>query len=522
MELRHERKSTTWWGCSAATTVLAVAAYACVHEPAVSTHAAALVSAPACYDPTDLGAVPNDGLDDRVPFQAAIDAAAAAPEGGTICIPPGRFTFPTRAPLGSYNRFAVLSTHGRNITIRGAGPETVLELTGDQGGSTTILISVDPSAEHIRVTGLRMVLSATNTDEQTHAVATTGVCSTALGLCQPIRDVEIDHVQFAWGRVAPAWRTGDAIRLLGNTVGTELFGARIHDNSCNTGRACITVQRGVHAVLISGNSFYCDACDQLIDGEATGVILTTGQPTDLTIVANTFDRGPLAQGDHDISMTSAARMTIAGNTLLHGGITLYRSTGVTVTGNTIEAPTMTGDEGVLQVANACDGLVVSGNTIRRGGHVGPVVKLVPHSGTVCAGVTLGPDTLIQGTPFQAVYAESLSRTSIVGNTIVYPPPGANGFPAIENRAVYSDAARQVTAFSVTNNVISGSVTYAVDLHASPGFYGKGVLVSNNTADNATFGLRCDGPAANFTAVVTSGGNSWAPSAYGNAVVEHGD
>jgi len=501
--------------------ITALALVACASTPHVARRT---VSGTSCFDPVAYGAVPGDGLSDRAAFQSAIDAATAQPDGGTVCIPPGRYTF-DRAPLGSYDRFAALSTHGKGLTLMGAGPETVLELAGDQGGSTTILFSIDPSAERIRVSQMTMQLTATNTDEQTHAIATSGTCSGAT--CLPIRDIEVDHVRFLWARVDPLWRTGDCVRLLGNTAptattpGTELYRANVHDNLCDTGRSGVEVQRGIHSILIANNNFHCDACDQLIDGEATGVTGLIGQPTDIAIVGNTFDRGTGAQGDHNISMTSAARVTVTGNTLLHGGITLYRTTATAITGNAIDSPTTTGDEGVIQVANACDGLVVAGNTIKRGGHVGPVIKLVPHSSTLCGSANIGPNVLTQGTVFQAIYAESLSRSSIHDNTIIYPGTGAPGFPAIEVRAVYSGA-NAVSSLSINDNIVSGSVTYVVDLHASPGTYGRGVVVSGNTADNATFGLKCDGPAANFTAVITSSGNAIGPSAYGSATVEHGD
>jgi hypothetical protein len=77
-----------------------------------------------------LAAVPDDGISDRAAIQAMIDAATAAPDGGTVTLGAGRWTL-DRAPVGSYNRFAALSTHGHNLTLRGVGPETVLELIGD-------------------------------------------------------------------------------------------------------------------------------------------------------------------------------------------------------------------------------------------------------------------------------------------------------------------------------------------------------------------------------------------------------
>jgi hypothetical protein len=76
-----------------------------------------------CYNPTAYGAIPDDGVSDRVPAQQALDAASAT--GGRVCFGAGVWTL-TRAPVGSYNRFAALSTHGQHVEISGEGPSTVL------------------------------------------------------------------------------------------------------------------------------------------------------------------------------------------------------------------------------------------------------------------------------------------------------------------------------------------------------------------------------------------------------------
>jgi hypothetical protein len=43
------------------------------------------------FDITEFGAIPNDELDDRAAIQAAVDAAAAAPNGGVVFVPAGEF-----------------------------------------------------------------------------------------------------------------------------------------------------------------------------------------------------------------------------------------------------------------------------------------------------------------------------------------------------------------------------------------------------------------------------------------------
>ena len=75
-----------------------------------------------CYDPADFGAVPDDGIDDRVPSQQALDAASVA--GGRVCFGHGRWRL-SRAPAGTYNRFAALSTHGAHVEITSGGANGV-------------------------------------------------------------------------------------------------------------------------------------------------------------------------------------------------------------------------------------------------------------------------------------------------------------------------------------------------------------------------------------------------------------
>jgi hypothetical protein len=78
----------------------------------VLSAAAPAPGARGCFDPADFGAKPDDGIDDRAPAQQALDAASAA--GGRVCFGHGRWRL-SRAPVGSYNRFAALSTHGAHV-----------------------------------------------------------------------------------------------------------------------------------------------------------------------------------------------------------------------------------------------------------------------------------------------------------------------------------------------------------------------------------------------------------------------
>ena len=76
-----------------------------------------------CISPAGLGAVPDDHKDDTPAFQRAIDQAIA--EQTEVCIPPGVWNL-ARPP----GHAGSLELTGGPIAIRGAGPGTVLRMTG--------------------------------------------------------------------------------------------------------------------------------------------------------------------------------------------------------------------------------------------------------------------------------------------------------------------------------------------------------------------------------------------------------
>lgn len=486
-------------------------------------------------------------MSDRVAIQAAIDAAAASPDGGSVTLGAGRWTI-DRAPLGSYDRFAGLSvgakpsiggapaTLGHNVTIRGVGPDTILELAGDHGGATAILIDILPGAEHIRIEKMTLrcrVDSSTpcfNTEEQTHAIATSGTCAGAQ--CLPIRDVQLSEVNFDWPRDDPAKRKGDCLRLLGNAPptpatatapakpGTQLLGAIVTGcNFADCARSAITIQRGVFDLVLAANTF--NATKTCVDGEATGGPLDIDAR--LTITGNVFRPGCSTS----LSLTSTQGAAISGNTFA-GNVTLYRSTGVSITGN-LFSHTAIDTTGTIDVENVCDGLAVTGNTISRGGVAGAAVKIVPHSGAPCTHFAVtGNNITLAGASF-GIYSESPSAAAITGNQITY----ATTAPSVAGIYVRSTlAALPVTGLAITSNTVAGGSTYAVQLAASTNStpnagFGSGILVANNVAVGPTFGLVISnstgaGGALTFTSGVTSSGNAMPAGSYGATVMTHGD
>jgi hypothetical protein len=213
-----------------------------------------------CYDPADFGAVPDDGIDDSVPSQQALDAASVA--GGRVCFGHGRWRL-SRAPAGAYNRFAALSTHGAHVDIQGAGRETILEVVGDQGGTTTWAISVDPGAHDITIRDLTIDTSATtNTDEQFHAIEVGNGIGTGT-----VEDVRIERVSFEHPGATDGSRKGDCLHILGNTPQSAVRRVTVIGVTfARCARWDIAIQRNVFEVIIQGNRFIRSS-DQDIDSQ---------------------------------------------------------------------------------------------------------------------------------------------------------------------------------------------------------------------------------------------------------------
>jgi hypothetical protein len=473
-----------------------------------AVHAAAttsLGSGPGgCFDPKDNGAVPNDGVVDRVPIQAAIDAAVDA-GGGTVCLGSGRWTL-NRAPAGSYDRFAALSTHGAHLTLAGTGPGTVLELVGDQGAGATSVIQLDPGAADITIERLAIDTSAaTNTDEQTHAIAVgSGVCTASNGTCsKPVADVTVRDVRFDHPPAAAGSRKGDCIRLLGDTAATQVKRVTIVGSSFTScARSGIGVQRNVLSLAVLANHFGDTIGDTPFDSEPTG-----GQGDDgLRLIGNSFADAPVT---FSASLTSYHHATVTGNTFAGRGLLLYRTQDVIVADNTFDVTASTG-AGVIEVENVASGDKIDDNTIRRQGVAGPGIRVIPHSGGIPEHVSISNNTIIADGDADAIQGESVRDIGIRDNDITFTAAAPNGSGVFLRATVGA-----MDGLTITGNAISGPLsatganTYyaAVRLAASP-FPIDGVTVALNSSRGAIRSLECAGGQANFRLPIVSVGNRW--------------
>ena len=430
-----------------------------------------------CFDPAQYGGVPDDELDDRVAIQSAIDEASG--RGGRVCLGDGRWRV-SRAPLGSYNRAAGLTIHAPRIEMAGNGPGTVIEVVGDQGAATIFVISVDSGANNIILRDFVIETTGmTNTGEQTHAIQIGTTVGTG-----PVEDVRIERVIFNHPRFPPT-RKGDCLRMVGGPAPNHVrrvtvIGSRF--TSC--ARSGIAIQRGVHDLIIQGNQF-TESSDQDIDSEPTSV----GGNSGLTIIGNIFqDNVALTQGDWSVSIGGydgpMNGVTLSNNVFEGRGVYLYHSANLVISSNTFNS-TMENGYAIIHFGGRAETIVVNGNTMRRRGFNGPMVRIVHAAGYWAQNVMISNNEMIQETLGEGIVAESGVKMSVVNNGIEWIQPAPNAF-GVQVRSTVVAA----EAIMVSNNRLVGSIRYGVLLGAGPNPFHTTSVVGN-LATGATASIRCD-------------------------------
>jgi hypothetical protein len=493
--------------CNHSIAIIALVSGACLDKPAsdppVASTSSMLTGAAGprgCFDPADYGAVPDDGLDDRVAAQRAIDDAAV--NGGDVCFGPGTWDL-TRSPAGTYNRFAALSWHAPHINLRGAGVfATTLRVSGDQGLATTYVISLDPGSSGSSISDFTIDTSGmTNTDEQTHAIAIgTGVCSTTNGTCSmPVADTTVQRVRFNHP-VRAGERKGDCVHLLGNVDSTPAVNSKLLDldfRAC--ARSGVGVQRGVQGLIVSRCYFDGDNTGAtMFDGEATG----GGWDQGLVVSDNMFVRTVAGGDTYALTLTSQTHYSIAHNVFLGRGLFAYRTTDGVIDGNVVDAVDALAGTGVIEFGNRTERITIANNTVHRRGLGGSMIKLQPHSGGLPGGVAITGNTLLNDTDGAAIFLHSPVDLTVSGNQVI-----GNG--GANSMAVYAAAiSRQVENLSITGNTIRGMPFAGVRLGGSASFGFAATVVGLNTSRATGPGLRCENTATSLPGAIVRGLNNW--------------
>lgn len=504
--------------------VLLFAACTTVEQGVALSVAAQAISAAGCFEPVDYGAVAYTGdptlmastaVDSRPGIQAAIDAATAA-GGGKVCLGDGTW-FVTRAPAGSYNRFAALSTHAAGLELAGAGPRTVLAAAGDAGASTFYLFSADPGASEVVIRDLTIdgtQLYNTDHGEQTHAIVIgSSVCAGAL-CSAPTAHTTVERVTFNWdGPTGERW--GDCVRVAGNSAATKAYDTKLLGlNFLMCGRSGIEIQRNAVALIIAHCFFAADMIGGTsIDGEATGTGVGEDQWDDGVAIHHNEVWKLLAGGDNQmISVTSTKNFSIDHNILRgiflggRGCITAVRVKDGTIDHNVCSAQEATANLGLIDIANLAENVVLDTNTMRRSGGAGYCIKVAPHSGVGAVGLRVVNNGCVNNTDSVAIMLQGAQRSTVANNDLA-----GSGGP--NSMGVYvSPVGAVVTNLGVTDNRFAGMTYAPVRLVATGGFGFRTTVVALNTSETSGPGLRCDNPTLNAAGGIVAGLNNWSTAA----------
>lgn len=488
--------------------LLLVLAAACSVDTGPATSIATSAVVGGCVDPTTFGAQPLvPGLaptDSRPAIQQAVDVVDAG-GGGRVCLGEGSW-YVTRAPAGSYNRFAAISTHGTNVEISGVSrDQTRLVAFGDAGASAFFVISVDPGATNTTIRDLTIdTTGLVNTDagEQTHAIAIgTSVCAGAL--CQqPIANTTVQRVAFLHDG-PPGERWGDCIRVAGNAPEIAAVNTKLLDlDLLLCGRSGVAMQRNANYLQVSRSYFAGDAIGGgMVDGEATGGQGSRG----LVVSGNMFVRFAPGGDNFAVAMTSQDDFAVHDNVFIGRGATCVRCANGSIHHNVFSTTDVVATLGVIDLANKQDRISVDHNKIIRRGGAGPCIKVVPHAGVFPGPVSVDANHCTNETEGAAILLDSVQDASVHANNLV-----GNGTAA--STGVYVQGSRPIENLVIAGNRIRGMTFGGVRLVSSASSTYAAATVYGNVSRSSGPGLRCDNPQFLPAGGVVVGLNNWSTPA----------
>ena len=425
-----------------------------------------------CIDPTSYGAVVDDGKDDRVAVQAALDAARRSAR--PVCLPIGDLHI-ARKPGRGRAVVASLIVDGDGLELRGRGPKSRL------------VMLAGPELERpnawwlLQVTGTRHTLanfaldgsSRGRTHEQTHLVQVLG----------PASGIQIERLSLTIPK-QPDNRGGDCIRLLGEqdarVDGVSIVGVR--GESC--ARSFIAFQRAVSNVQIYDSTSVV-VSDQVIDMEPSG----RGAIHNVRIRDCNFQRGPGAEGNWALSLAGAddsAEDILVQSTTLDGGIFAYN-----VSHTTVRDCTITGGvtrEALIHIVRGGEGVRILDNRLDRTGLPGDGIYLGHHHTTWPTDVILrGNHIRLRGDGIP-IHGEPVVGIDIDGNTIDCAGPTPNRAAAVTLRGNTAPISR----VRVRGNSIRGNCAGAVRISSYRENVTGSAIVKDNVVEGASYGVQFDG------------------------------
>jgi hypothetical protein len=498
-----------------------------------------------CVDPRDApsnAAVVNDGNDDRLGIQWAIDTAKSS--GRPVCLAPGRFDVAVNPGVGAQNLESLRIWNTTGLTMVGAGNKTVVAFKGSGlrpgffAPGDWYLIGIrgahDTYLGHFKIDGSARF----DTEEQTHAIEIQHLAANFDGNANPIGSsgTRIDHVDFydpqpaipvgsvacntapagtmcarpnhggtsiLCSSVPPTGRcsvSGGAWTLLGYYGGGDCvrmfaeqnLGVRVSDTTIDGSRAIcdrsfVALQRGTDGYRIV-NSTVDAVGDAAIDEEPTA----DGAAYRAYIAGNTFRRGDgtksgilVAMSGTDGSALQSQDNVITGN-VIDGSVWGYNTANTVISFNTITIDS--GIDSPIALTKYGAGNRILGNTIVR-------------ESTASAGSGINANLHNSGYPSDIIIANNVIRLRADGNAIVTEPgvgvlvtgniiestaPSQSTYSGLfaGGNVSLSTAVERVT---FTGNQVRGSFRRMVHIGQATGLTNHSVVVTSNIYEPVTTG-----------------------------------
>jgi len=439
------------------------------------------------------GAIPGDGLDDRVAIQNALNSQKCA------FLPAGVYDIASIQPVPPARRpFMMLDAAGAELY--GDGPGTVLVFKGLVGAQDW---------EGIRMTGVGSTVHDLSID--TVAIAGTNEQTHAIRLIGPATDAEIAHVTFNHP-IRAAAKSGDCVQLVGVNDGREIARVKIHDNEfVECDRSGVAAHSGTTQLEIVDNRFSAIGNTDL-DFEGTG------GTSDVLVKHNTFTMSPGPHGLGSMQLQLVDRARVTENVFEGRGMEILQADDAEIDHNTIR----------LTQATTASAILVTGDSARTQIHdnlimrdpsagAGPLISATPRSGGTPDRLEIDGNILVQPTSFHLVSASGLVGLYVRGNAFLYSGEAVNEMAGVRALGSSGAEALRTTDLRVESNRFDGPLRAAVATSGS--LAGAGTLdTADNIATGPTFGIFCDNQATQGRVLgpVVSKRDEWSASLCGPA------
>lgn len=224
---------------------------------------AALASqqAPCARLPSEFGASPGDGADDRLALQAWLNACV----GLRARLTTGTWDVVTPVPP----RPTTMLTIPAGTALEGSGLDVVLRFSGDNAGRDWN--GMIPGGDGVSVSRVRFetAFAAGTTVEQTHVVRVMG----------PLRGFRLSH--FACDHLPVGSKSGDCVQIVGYSPNRLVYDVEIdHGLFLRSGRSGIALHSGLRGEMSGAHmtsrfhdNVFVSVSDQDIDGEGSGDVV---------------------------------------------------------------------------------------------------------------------------------------------------------------------------------------------------------------------------------------------------------